>query len=144
MQVEDTEEEECKSIRAEQSVFYWNMFVRFVYSGPCAVHKLTKWWTDTCFYRLCSTSGILSELHQETDLTKSSASHSICVEEWRTIPRISLRAARSNPCNLHGCTCERLAIERNVIDLKASHNRNKNPTAGTKRVCMREANHTKY
>ena len=73
--------------------------------------------TNIKVYRLCCKSGIFSELHQETDLTKSSASHFICVEEWRTKPRISLRAARKNPCNQQGCTCERLAIKRNVIDL---------------------------
>ncbi len=80
-------------------------------------------------YRLCCASGIISELHHEKDLNKSSASHSICVQEWRTRPRVSTRTAtRTNPCNLQECTCKRLAIERNVIDLadcKASQSKQK-------------------
>ncbi len=68
-------------------------------------------------YRLCCVSGIISELHQEKDLNKSSASHSIGVQEWRTRPRVSTRTAQSNRCNLEICTCKRLVIERNIIDL---------------------------
>ena len=54
-------------------------------------------------YRLSCTNSVLAQLLPESDLTKSSSSHFIPLDRWRTSPRVTIRDAWSDPHNLHKC-----------------------------------------
>ena len=70
-------------------------------------------------YRLCCETGVLTGVHPESDLTKSlSIQCKIPLDKWRTSERLTVRAAQSDPSNLHQCECERPPVDLTMmIDL---------------------------
>ena len=70
-------------------------------------------------YRLCCKTGVLTGVHPESDLTKSlSIQCKIPLDKWRTSERLTVRAAQSDPSNLHQCECKRPPVDPTMmIDL---------------------------